>query len=84
MKQTPLNTGKVQIGLFYEPPPRNYMTPEAEQLQSALLKPAPRFLDLRQQEWRLVVKDTLMLLALCAALLAMMYSPQLFALLTGA
>lgn len=84
MKQTPYDTGRIKIGLFYEPPRQNYMTPEAERLQSALLKPAPRFLDLRQQEYRLIIKDTLMWLAFCAVLFAMMYSPQLFSLITGA
>lgn len=36
-KSLPYHTGKVQIGLHYEPPKRNYMSHEDEFWQSILL-----------------------------------------------
>ena len=84
MKPTPYNTGKVLIGRFYEPPRQNYMSTDAERLQSALLKPAPRYLDAHQQEIRMAVRDALLLIAGCAVLVAMLYAPSLFKLFTGA
>lgn len=80
----PYDTGKIKIGAFYEPPRPNYMTPDTEQLQSALLKRAPRFRTMHEQEWRVVVKDSLMWLACCAVLAAMMFAPSILNLFTGA
>lgn len=37
MRVPPYDTGKVKIGLAYEPPPPNYMTRDGERIQSALL-----------------------------------------------
>jgi len=82
-RPTPYDTGKVKIGLFYDPPQQNHMTPEAERLQSALLRSGQRIPDWRTQEWRLILKDTAMFMAFCGVLFAMMYAPQLFALFTG-
>ena len=36
-KSLPYHTGKVQIGLHYEPPKRNYMSHEEEFWQSVIL-----------------------------------------------
>ena len=82
--RTPYNTGKVQIGLFYEPPRRNHVTPEGEWLQSTLLKPAPRFLDANQTELRMAVRDALMLIAGCAVFVGILYAPAIYNLFTGA
>lgn len=38
MRQLPYDTGKVKIGLFYEPPRRNFMSRDAERLQRGLLR----------------------------------------------
>ena len=78
MKTPPYNTGKVQIGIYYEPPRRNHMTPEAERLQSALLEPAPRFYDAHQAEVRMAVRDALMLVVGVDVFAALVYSPSLF------
>jgi len=37
MKNLPYNTGKVAIGLHYEPPKKNYMSHEEEFWQSVIL-----------------------------------------------
>lgn len=37
MPNTPYNTGKVKIGLAYEPPRQSHVTPEGEQTQRLLL-----------------------------------------------
>lgn len=79
----PYDTGKVKIGLYYEPPREQYMSRDAELLQSALLKPAPRFNSLRQQERAVIIKDAIMWLAGCAVLVAMMFAPSLYKLFTG-
>jgi len=37
MPNVPYNTGRVKIGLAYEPPRQNHITPEGEQTQRLLL-----------------------------------------------
>ena len=78
MKQPPYNTGKVQIGIYYEPPRQNYMSEDAERLQSSLLKPAPRYYDAHQSEVRLAMRDALLLIAGCVVFAAMIYAPTIF------
>ena len=75
--RVPYNTGRVKIGLLYEPPQLNLMTPEAEQLQSALLKIAPRHVETRKRELRLAMRDALMLLVGFGIFAAMIYAPSL-------
>jgi hypothetical protein len=36
-RSIPYDTGKVKIGLLYQPPMRDILTPDAEMLQEALL-----------------------------------------------
>lgn len=41
-KVPPYNTGKVLIGVLYQPPVRSEYSRDAERLQTALIKPQPR------------------------------------------
>lgn len=45
----PYDTGKVKIGLLYQPPMRDYLTPDAERLQEALL--AHRYPEAAKSFW---------------------------------
>lgn len=78
MKTPPYNTGKVQIGIYYEPPRQNHMSADAEHLQASMLKPAPRFYDAHETEVRMAVRDALMLIAGVAVFAALVYAPTLF------
>jgi len=37
IRNVPYNTGKVKVGLAYEPPQKNYSNPDSERIQQRLL-----------------------------------------------
>ena len=52
MKQLPYTTKSgLQIGCMYTPPPRNYMSQDAERIQMALLGIEPEFSQRRVIGW---------------------------------
>ncbi len=81
MKQTPYDTGKVKIGLHYEPPRHNYMSADAERLQSALLRTPRRHLAHQLQELKPSLTETTYWLGCIGLILLVMYSPQIWPML---
>jgi hypothetical protein len=68
---TPYNTGKVKIGIAYQPPtPRNDR--DMDRVQSALTPPSPRLIETHRQELRSYLFDALLwtasLLMACAVI----------------
>jgi hypothetical protein len=80
---TPYDTGKVKIGLLYEPPREYAMSRDAELLQASMLNPPiSRGTDYFDYEVKHMVTDTLMFAACVAAFAGLMYFPTLFILFT--
>lgn len=76
MKQPPYDTGKVKIGVHYEPPRHIHMSRDAELLQESLLdKPVS---DLSFEDIKPIVIEAALWVASAGLLLAILYSPSLF------
>lgn len=76
---TPYDTGKVKIGLLYEPPRDYLMSRDADLLQSAFIRPpAAKYTDHRLLETRAAIVDTLMLLCGMGVIACLMFFPALY------
>lgn len=85
MKQTPYDTGKVKIGVFYEPPKHPpYMSADAEKLQRALLRRPARQIAADRAEHKAAIKDSLMWTVFMLVMFGLMQSPTVYAFIKGA
>jgi hypothetical protein len=74
---TPYNTGKVKIGLRYQPPsPR--CDQHMEQVQSALLRPTQRLSDANRREFWVNLRDVLLWAASAAIIVFFILLPNPF------
>lgn len=75
---TPYNTGKVQIGLRYQPPaPMNCR--DMDRVQSAFVPPCPRVIKTRSQELRSFMFDAVLWSASLILIFALFKAPDIWA-----
>lgn len=74
---TPYNTGKVQIGLCYQPPsPMNCR--DMDRVQNALISPSPRVIKTRRQELRSFLFDAVLWTASMVLIFALFKAPAIW------
>jgi hypothetical protein len=75
---TPYNTGKVQIGLCYQPPtPMNCR--DMDRVQTAFTRPCPRLMRTRRQELRSYLFDASLWMASLLMVFAVIEAPAIWA-----
>ena len=82
--QTPYDTGKVKIGLTYEPPPRYDPDPDMERLQRSLIRSPERQVKAYRRHRIAALNEALLWIASLCLFMALIKAPAIWSLFATA
>ena len=81
---TPYNTGKVQIGVYYTPPPTYEPDPDMELVQRSLIRSPERQVTAYRQHQRAIFNEAILWTASICLFLALIKAPTVWSFLIPA